>query len=251
MSVDMAIAHEPNEHAPRLAARKLRAEILAKEKDAYLGSESELMERLQLSRSTLRQTARILEQEQLLMVRRGIGGGYFGRRPDATGLANAASLYLRLQHATFLDVLHSANLINMEIARLAAASNDRPLRKRLESLLDKWRPWTSKPPTIATLLPADREAVETLAEMAGNAPLTMFLQTVWRFGITESQGDLFGAYPERRAEMVRRRIQLMEAVLAGDAEIAAAIAGRINTLVTEWVKHDRIHDRLVPGAIME
>jgi hypothetical protein len=51
--------------------------------------------------------------------------------------------------------------------------------------------------------------------------------------------------------MVRRRIQLMEAVLAGDAEIAAAIAGRINTLVTEWVKHDRIHDRLVPGAIME
>jgi hypothetical protein len=35
----------------------------------------------------------------------------------------------------------------------------------------------------------------------------------------------------------------MEAVIAGDSEIAALIAHRINTLVTEWVKKAKVHDR--------
>jgi DNA-binding FadR family transcriptional regulator len=237
---------EPNEHAPRLAARKLRAEILARPDEAYLGSETDLMERLQLSRSTLRQAARILEQEQLLMVRRGIGGGYFGRRPDATGVANAASLYLRLQNTTFLDVLHSANLINMEIARLAAASTNRQHRAALASMLEQWRPWTSEPPPTAEFLAADKQLVDMLATMAGNAALTMFLQTVWRFGLTESHADIFGACPERRLDLVRRRIQLMEAVLGGDADIAALIAQRVNGLVTAWVTQDKIDKRMSP-----
>jgi GntR family transcriptional regulator, transcriptional repressor for pyruvate dehydrogenase complex len=239
----IAVVSELNEPAPRLAARKLRAEILARDRDAYLGSETELMERLQLSRSTLRQAARILEQEQLLTVRRGIGGGYFGSRPDATAIANAASLYLRLQNATFLDVLNSANLINMEIARLAAASKDKRLRGVLGVFLERWRPWTSEPPPMAVFVPADRQLVETLADMAGSPSLTMFLQTVWRFGITESHADIFSDHPERRGEIVRRRIALMEAVIAGDSDIAALIAHRINTLVTEWVKKAKVHDR--------
>jgi DNA-binding FadR family transcriptional regulator len=240
---EIANTSQPNERAPRLAARILRAEILACDENAYLGSEIDLMERLQLSRSTLRQAARILEQEQLLTVRRGIGGGYFCRRPDATGIANAASLYLRLQNTTFLDVLHSANLINMEIARLAARSSGKRHRAVLAGMLERWRPWASQPPGMAQFVEADKQLVELLADMANNAALTMFLQTVWRFGITESQVDIFGNYPERRGEVLRRRIALMEAVMDSDADIAALIAHRINTLVTGWVKKDRVHDR--------
>ena len=50
--------------------------------EARLPTERELESRYGVSRPTLRQAAALVGQEQLLHVRRGVGGGYFARRPD-------------------------------------------------------------------------------------------------------------------------------------------------------------------------
>jgi len=49
--------------AAHRAAHALREDILAREDGELLGSEDELMERLGVSRPTLRQAARLLEHE--------------------------------------------------------------------------------------------------------------------------------------------------------------------------------------------
>jgi len=59
-----------NGAASLAAAARLREMIFAHEDGAYLGSQGEIMERLGVARVTLQQTARLLEQEQLLRVQR-------------------------------------------------------------------------------------------------------------------------------------------------------------------------------------
>src|SRR3546814_14470549 len=76
------------------AASILREEILRDIKDDewLLGSEDEVMRSLEVSRPTLRQALRLLEQEQLVSVRRGVGGGLFARRPTEEGVTHTASV---------------------------------------------------------------------------------------------------------------------------------------------------------------
>src|SRR5215475_11381751 len=93
--------------APRETADILREEILSRASESeewLLGSEDDMIRTLGVSRPTLRQAARMLEQEELLVVRRGIGGGLFGRRPTAEAVSHIASVYLRAQGAAYDDL---------------------------------------------------------------------------------------------------------------------------------------------------
>lgn len=71
-------------------ARALRNDALRKPEGSLIGSEEELVERYGVSRPTLRQAASLVAQEQLVHVRRGVGGGYFTRRPDSHSVAHMA-----------------------------------------------------------------------------------------------------------------------------------------------------------------
>src|SRR5690606_26970636 len=84
----------------RVIADRLREHILSQPEDAYLGSEDDLARLLNIGRHTLRQSARLLEQQQLLKVKRGVGGGYYGARPDIDVVADASATYLRARQAT-------------------------------------------------------------------------------------------------------------------------------------------------------
>ncbi|NGP08661.1 GntR family transcriptional regulator [Rhodococcus sp. 14C212] len=120
------------ESAARATADVLREEIFSRNmSEEFLGSEDELLERLGVSRPTLRQAARILESEQLLTVRRGWNGGFYTRRPDASVVARISGLYLRSQKTTFGDVWRTLSIVGAEAARLAAASPDLDARRDL------------------------------------------------------------------------------------------------------------------------
>ena len=68
------------------AVESLRDRIFAQEEGELIGSLPELARALGVGIVTIQQAARILEHEGLLEVRRGPGGGYYGRRPDAAVL---------------------------------------------------------------------------------------------------------------------------------------------------------------------
>jgi len=122
--------------AARATANSLREEILRRNKsDDFLGSEDELIERLGVSRPTLRQAARILEAEELLVVKRGWNGGFFTRRPEASAVARIAGLFLRSEQTTFGDVWHTLAIVGAEAAKLAAANPDVEARRALVTLV--------------------------------------------------------------------------------------------------------------------
>src|ERR1700744_3210216 len=73
---------------------RLRDLALATPEGEFLGSEDALVETLEVSRSTVRQSARLLEREGILQVRRGLNGGYFAGRASLRTVEAAVSGYL-------------------------------------------------------------------------------------------------------------------------------------------------------------
>jgi len=74
-----------------LVAGKLRQLALGAENGAGLGSEQALTAELGTSRATLRQAARLLQREGVIIVRRGLKGGYFAARPGINSIQHAIS----------------------------------------------------------------------------------------------------------------------------------------------------------------
>jgi len=118
--------------AVKLAGERLRALSLAAEEGKLLGSEETLIGELGVSRSTVRQVARVLEREGLLKVRRGPSGGYFAARPDAETIQSAVSAYLETLEMDREDVTAIASALWVEVVRKAAANSSDEARAILE-----------------------------------------------------------------------------------------------------------------------
>src|SRR5262249_22203781 len=76
---------------------RLRELIFAHDEHELIGSLPDLAKQMGVGIVTVQQAARILEHEGALEVRRGPGGGYYGRRPDAAALERSLAAYMRMQ----------------------------------------------------------------------------------------------------------------------------------------------------------
>ena len=65
----------------QLTAQKLPNMSLASADGSLSGSEDDVLAGLSIPRATLKQAARLFEQEGLIKVRRGTNGGYYSARP--------------------------------------------------------------------------------------------------------------------------------------------------------------------------
>ncbi len=101
----------------------LRQRIFANEPGAQLGSLRELARDFNVGIVTIQQVARILEHEGLLEVRRGPGGGYFGRRPDIGTLERVLTAYMRSQPASWEEALDMTSLLFIELCGAAAKAD--------------------------------------------------------------------------------------------------------------------------------
>lgn len=89
-----------------LIADDLRAKIVrgVLKKDDVLPSEQELVKQFGVSRPTLREAFRILENESLIVVRRGSRGGVIVSSPSVSAAARNFGLMLQMQGATLSDI---------------------------------------------------------------------------------------------------------------------------------------------------
>jgi DNA-binding FadR family transcriptional regulator len=101
-------------------AEKMRKLILALPADAMIGSLTDIAREFGVGTVTVQQAARVLEHEGLLAVRRGPGGGYFGKRPDSRALERALASYLRARHADVYEALEMMTLLDCELMPAAA-----------------------------------------------------------------------------------------------------------------------------------
>ncbi len=102
---------------------KLREISLAADEGAIVGSEDDLIALLDVSRSTLRQAARVMELHGFLRVRRGIGGGYFATRPDEKSLQAIVGAYLDTLDLKYEDVTDVASVLWVDVLTRAARLN--------------------------------------------------------------------------------------------------------------------------------
>src|SRR5579864_4964725 len=102
------------------AASQLRALVAEKVDGTFLGGEGELQQALGVSRTTLRQVARLLEREGLLTVKRGANGGYFACRPSFASIETALLAYLEVVDVRVGELLAMASITWTETVRQAA-----------------------------------------------------------------------------------------------------------------------------------
>jgi GntR family transcriptional repressor for pyruvate dehydrogenase complex len=227
--------------AARQAADMLAEEILGHEGDEEewaLGSESDLMATLGIGRPTLRQAARLLEQQQLLIVRRGIGGGLFGRRPSEEGVSATASVFLRSQHTTFRDLLQAHLMFGPECASLAAQNPDLEERTSLTKFYSS-EPFDGDEIPLRAFMEATPRFQAEVARLSRNPVFYLFISVL--MDLASQSTGIADAYrdPERRTITVVRHREIANAVRAGQSALAAKRMRQHLQALLDW-SDDRV-----------
>ncbi len=216
---------------PRLAevvAGVLRERIV----DGALGDgdllpkQDELIEEFRISRPTLREALRVLENEGLLTVRRGSVGGSVIQVPTADASAYTFGLVLQSRRATISDLASAIKHIEPISASLCATRPDRvrEVVPVLRTNLRQTEAATSDGPQFTALA---RQFHELLVSCCGNETLILTvgaLESLWseqeRQWAVRAASE--GSYPEERyrRDVLTAHVALVAAIEAGDAEAA-------------------------------
>ena len=222
------------------AAQALRAFALSKQDGDFLGSEADLIGQFGVSRPTLRQASAQVLQENLINIRRGVGGGYFARLPDSMTVSRIAALYLQSRDANLEEITRAMKPLRIEIAVLATENSDPQARQELRDFLNREQNATADTEHgYRAFLKSEREFGRLLGRMSGNGVLTLFLSILYDFAALLRRGeDVLLHRPDRVASYREHRARMGHAILDGDAEIAAVATRRCSELISEWLKED-------------
>ncbi|MDB5969893.1 MAG: transcriptional regulator [Hydrocarboniphaga sp.] len=220
----------------RQAVDALRRRILATTEDnRFLGSEDQLLTALGVSRPTFRQAARLLEHEQLLKIKRGIGGGFFAQPPSAEAVSRLASIFLNSQGTT-LRQLHDATApMLMEAARMLAKNPDAKARRALQEFLHSHAGFDEKASGEARLkVRVLLEFEQLVGKLSGN-PAVELMINVMRDLVRDPRYSTFQIDDARIAVYASFARRLTQAVIDGDGELAMLIVKRHTKEVRTWI----------------
>lgn len=215
----------------QVTAERMRERILAEAEGQQIGSLPELARDFGVGIVTVQQAARILEHEGLLEVRRGPGGGYYGRRPDAASLERSLAAYMRTEPASWEEALDMTSLLFNELCGAAAGCSDgarqddlRAFAERLEAEGD------------GDVAAGELELQDLLFRMVNRPLFELLTRVTLRY--SQSRPDapaVRGAFGT--GEWKSGRLRIIDAILRQDAELARFEADRSNRrIVLDWVK---------------
>jgi DNA-binding FadR family transcriptional regulator len=227
--------------ALELASLSLRKIVLSMEPGTLIGSEDALIAKVGYSRSTVRQASRLLEREGLLLVRRGINGGYFSARPDAGTIEATVSSYMETLDVDADDTTVIASALWVEAMRKAAKAD----RAEAQALADRL---SAKVKGIKDGASFDRIReieLQSQAEIFALARST-YVKLIFDINVAFSRRRFSAPIPDDTSEEHLRFVKAwrdgklleLSALAAGDVELAA-MAGR--HLRDVW--HRRIRSR--------
>jgi len=190
-----------------------------------LPSERELQAMLDVSRNTLRESLRVLEQKGLVEIRKGNRGGIFVKQLNADCMAESLGLFVQSQRITMEQISEFRQdlegLVTCRAARQAKpgrmAEIDR-LLQQAETLAGQGAAqWEA-------FMQADRDIHLALARLAGNPLHLFFLETVH----THFHRYHINAYLPRDEATIRVTLAelqaIVKAVSRGEAERAESLA---------------------------
>lgn len=229
-----------NIRAPKAA--ELLADVLRRrivlgeiEEGDSLPDESSLMETFGVSRPTLREAFRVLENEGLISIQRGARGGARVRLPDEALVARYAGLVLEYRHTTIADVSTVRALLEPQCAAAIATRADPATIEDLRAAVDDAEALSDDP---AAQLEAQQDFHVLLVERAANRTVAVLHGAIHRILVAAEQRRAGPPSNHRDhalhdgARAHRRFVELLE---AGDAEGAERLWRRHIEAATDYV----------------
>jgi DNA-binding FadR family transcriptional regulator len=210
--------------AAELVATDLRKEIIrgALQVGEALPSETALMGRYEVSRPTLREALRILENEGLISVKRGAHGGARVQLPDIGVAARYAALLLQVRNTTIEDVFQARRVLEPAAVRMLAERKGRSAIRALRNKHDEEADCLFDPESFAT---AATEFHQLLVELAGNRTLAVFSAMVFEI-VNRHHHATFASAPDRSSEFAEvgheHHGRVLELIVAGEVDKAEA-----------------------------
>lgn len=227
--------------------RRKRAELIAEEIERrivdagwpvgeIIGSETSLIDELEVSRGVLREAVRLLEHHGAAYMRRGPGGGLVVTDPDVGAVRRAAALYLRYRRADVQTLVEARRVLELNCLDLVARRiRDPQVVTRLRRVLDAEVEATKAAGSTRYLRSFHLE----LASLSGNAAIGLFAEI-----LMEVQSE-FTDEPRRASidqdalakdanASHRAHRAIFRALLDGDPDRARSVMSKHLTAISTW-----------------
>ncbi|MCG8470407.1 MAG: FadR family transcriptional regulator [Desulfobacterales bacterium] len=196
-----------------------------------LPSERELKESFNISRGTLREALRVLEQKGLIEIRLGVRGGAIVKKASTTPMLETLSLMVRRKEIPFENLQEFRSSVESDIASLAAQRGTPKDFKELAAILEEARGHLEGRYDWDAFIHADGRFHQQLAKMARNQLFSLVQKAVH-----ENIHEYFASYLSRKPEILEENLKdldaIFHAVKAGDSSRAARL------MATHVVKFD-------------
>lgn len=192
----------------------LNGELSAGER---LPPERELAQQLGVSRASLREAMRLLERFGLIEVKPGAGAFVSDDGSKADG--GAVWIPWLVEHREqLLELLEARELLEADVARLAASRLTDELREELVCANQEWRESLDQKP-LADLHTLDRTFHEVIGKASGNRYLVSVTRSFYE-AFHDARDGVFSLKPRIRPAAVEEHEAILQALLAGDPEAA-------------------------------
>ncbi len=203
-----------------------------------LGSESELLERYDVSRAVFREAVRLVEHQQVARMRRGPGGGLVVTEPTVEAIIDAAVVYLHRVDARLDEVFEARMALEEIVVETAPERLEEEDLVRLRDLLAA---------EAAGEVTDHRALHAMLASLTRNPALELFVDILNRVSVLYlSDPKLVGSTTVKESRHAHARIA--EAVMANDAGLARRRMRKHLDAEAEYLQRRRATRQLLPDT---
>jgi DNA-binding FadR family transcriptional regulator len=223
MTIEEALNQVAQPRAHEYVAEQIRRVILLRlvAPGRRLPYEQELASALGVSRTTVTQALRALEQEGLVEVRRGRGGGVFTQVVSTDGEDPEVARELRDTREEILAAAEARAMVEPAVAELAAVRMSDEVLERLEALNDEMR---ASGADDHRFMGADTAFHMAVAAAAGNPLLADVMERI-RLALARVL-EVLPDSPAWHERSVVQHAELIAALGAGDGRAARRAAAR-------------------------
>lgn len=178
-----------------------------------LESESEMLQRYQVARASLREALRILEVHGLVRMKPGPGGGPVVADVDSREFGRMATLFFQVLDIRFNELVETRLILEPVLARLAAERHDPEENEELRAIVEEG----TRAQDTAEWLRVSNAFHAKVLSMSGNGLLDVF---------SRAMKDIFtdrtsGVFSSKKWDHVKKvHTDIAEAIIAGDADVA-------------------------------
>lgn len=190
----------------------------------HLPAERELKERFSISRGTLREALRVLEQKGLIQIKTGVSGGSVVRGISTDQVSESLALLIRSRKVSLQQLAEFREGVEGLVAGLAASRAGKDDLQRLENLLERAAEYLKKGALFwDAFIRTDEELHLALAEITGNQLYISVLQTVY-----SNIHTYYESYLAREEHLLAENYQdlaaLIDAIKCKDPDKASSLA---------------------------